>query len=99
MTSYLAKFKDTFIKPYIDGSKQLYKDIREIIKIRKKLQLSRREWRLKVHTKKNLAKAVPVLIFFFLPIVGYVVPVVCYMFPFVLPPIFMTPDQKVGNRK
>jgi len=94
-----GKLKQLFT-PFVTGGKQLFRDYRRTRQI--KIDLidnlnelsSREELRLVRKTEAEIKKALPILVAFWIPVVGYTVPFVCAAFPTILPDALKSEAQK-----
>eukprot|EP01118_Nematostelium_gracile_P008754 TRINITY_DN2906_c0_g1_i1.p1 TRINITY_DN2906_c0_g1~~TRINITY_DN2906_c0_g1_i1.p1 ORF type:complete len:319 (-),score=59.63 TRINITY_DN2906_c0_g1_i1:17-973(-) len=87
--------------PYVRGSKLLYGNLKKVYKLREKnpQQWTREDHRLKLHTMADLKQALPILGLFALPIVGYLAPVLVYLFPKLLPESFQKDEIRQQMRQ
>ncbi|XP_068688274.1 LETM1 domain-containing protein 1-like isoform X1 [Montipora foliosa] len=77
------------VAAFVGGSKQLGKDVKLMFEIQKKLKNNSYNWDILkteeiIHlhqTRKDLLKSLPVVVAFFIPFLGYVVPFVAFLYP------------------
>ncbi|PRP72780.1 hypothetical protein PROFUN_07680 [Planoprotostelium fungivorum] len=91
------------LAPFMSGSKSLWADYKKMNAIKREYGIdlntigSRAEIRHVRETTAELKKAAPVLIAFWIPIVGYTIPVVCLLFPAILPKALKQPEQREAD--
>ncbi|CAH3190483.1 unnamed protein product [Porites evermanni] len=86
--SRVQKFRKV-VDTFVAGSKQLGKDVKLMFDIQKKLKNSNYNWDglkteeiIHLHqTRKDLLKSLPVVVAFFIPFLGYAVPLVAFLYP------------------
>lgn len=93
-----------WMQPFVSGSKMLLAENKQAWAIRRRIkeappssppQLTRQEMMILRQAHRDLAKSLPLLIFFAVPLIGYAAPVIGYQFPKqLLPWQFWRPDQK-----
>eukprot|EP01117_Protostelium_nocturnum_P000106 TRINITY_DN1018_c0_g1_i1.p1 TRINITY_DN1018_c0_g1~~TRINITY_DN1018_c0_g1_i1.p1 ORF type:complete len:249 (+),score=91.87 TRINITY_DN1018_c0_g1_i1:36-749(+) len=97
--SFFEVLKEIF-EPWQAGSKNLFKNAKQIRQLQKELgkdnfvnKLDRSQFQMYENTWKDVRKVAPVLVLFFTPIIGYFVPLLCLMYPKLLPDSFLNPHQ------
>ncbi|DAZ99956.1 TPA: hypothetical protein N0F65_008763 [Lagenidium giganteum] len=97
-----------WLQPFVQGSRAMYHENKQAWHVRAKLKqhqqtattgvsavLTRQEMMILRQAHRDLLKALPLLAFFCVPLVGYAAPVIGYAFPKqLLPWQFWRPDQK-----
>jgi len=97
----------TAMAPFITGSKSLFQDYKRSRDIKAQYVFGHELYQLAprqdiVHVRKTsaeLRKAAPVLVAFWIPIVGYTVPLVCFAFPSILPNALKSQTQRENEMR
>eukprot|EP01125_Pyxidicula_operculata_P007643 TRINITY_DN2592_c2_g1_i2.p1 TRINITY_DN2592_c2_g1~~TRINITY_DN2592_c2_g1_i2.p1 ORF type:complete len:280 (-),score=61.50 TRINITY_DN2592_c2_g1_i2:41-766(-) len=86
-------------KSFWNGSVLLYKNMKVVSELNKKPTLTEQEYRFKYNTVEDFKGALPIVVLFILPIVGYLVPVLIISKPSILPPVYRNDNQKLVSSK
>jgi len=90
----------SIVKQFISGSKQLWKNFKLVRQLQQKGQnLNRNEWIFVEKTKNDIKKSIPILLLFWLPVVGNLVPLIVIFVPSLLPSMFVIERFLIAAQK
>jgi len=88
------------VRQFISGSKQLWKNYKLVKQLQQKGQnINRNEWIFVEKTKKDIRKAIPILLLFWVPVIVNFVPLIVIFVPSLLPSMFLVESYQLAAQK